>query len=93
MFLDISSFSELNSDLIKQKKEWKSTYKKLLELDSEPVLNEPELVNEEDSISEQETSAEQTGLELIALLNAPFREQIKYHIYALIDLLVKRGIF
>jgi hypothetical protein len=65
MFLDISSFSELDSDLTEQKKEWKSTCKKLLELDSELIYNEPESVDEEDSAGEQETGAEETGLELI----------------------------
>ena len=52
MFLDISSFSELDSDLTEQKKEWKSTCKKLLELDSELIYNEPEPVDEEDSAGE-----------------------------------------
>jgi hypothetical protein len=65
MFLDISSFSELDSDLTEQKKEWKSTCKKLLELDSELIYNEPEPVDEEDSAGEQETGAEETGLEPI----------------------------
>ena len=58
MFLDISSFSE----------------KKLLKLDSESVYNKPELINKDDSISEQENSAEETGLELIVLVDAPLRE-------------------
>jgi len=77
MFLDISSFSE----------------KKLLELDSEPVYNEPELIDKDDSASEQENSAEETGLEPIALVDALLREQIKYYISCLIDLLFKGGIF
>ena len=68
MFLNISSFSELDSYLTEQKKEWKSTCKKLLELDSELIHNEPEPVDEEDSAGEQETGAEETGLEPIALL-------------------------
>ena len=93
MFLDISSFSELDSDLIEQKKEWKSTYKKLLELDSEPVYNEPEPVDEEDSASAQGNGIEETGLEPITLLDAYPREQIKYYIDYLIYLFFDRGFY
>ena len=74
MFLNISSFSELDSYLTEQKKEWKSTCKKLLELDSEPVYNEPEPVNEDESAIEQENSAKETGLEPITLIDTPPRE-------------------
>ena len=52
MFLNISSFSKLDFNLIEQKKEQKSTYKKLFKLDSELIYNKLELVDKEDFINE-----------------------------------------
>ena len=53
---------------MEQKREWKSTYKKLLKLDSKPIYNKPKPINKDDSINKQENNVEETGLKPIALV-------------------------